>query len=182
MAQRNSNSANADKALASTGVLRSLILGFVSALIVSATVIGSAQHMRTLSVIATPDALPEGAQPVASVEPVESGNIDGALQKVAGAWNTESMDELLTDDYYDKSRFQDAMQTEVPKDARLRMNTFGAVQTLQQMVVSQGGRQLRVSTVSAMANTQVEFNDPKNGSLVVPGTNELIFEVREPVR
>ncbi|MEM7504318.1 MAG: hypothetical protein AAF417_19920 [Pseudomonadota bacterium] len=148
----------------------------------SVAIFGYAQHMRALSVIPTPDALPEGAEPVANVAPVDPGKIDSALGKVAGAWNTESMNELLTDDYYDKSRFQDAMQTEVPKDARLRMNTFGAVQTLQQMIVDDGGQRVRVSTVSAMANTQVEFNDPKNGSLVVPGTNELIFEVREPVR
>lgn len=93
------------------------------------------------------------------------------------------MSSMLSDSFYNKSRFGDAMQTNVPTNSRLKIQSLGSTQTLEQRIVNDpdGGRS-RVSLISVTVRSQVEFNDPRSGFVRVPGTNEFIMEMTEKLK
>ena len=88
------------------------------------------------------------------------------------------MESILADSFYDKSRLLDVMDTQVPRDARLSIQSIQGIQTLQQYrVPDAGGRDSLVSIVSATVRTQLEFNST-NGFVRLPGTNEFLLKVK----
>ncbi len=137
-----------------------------------------AQESRQFNRIATPQVqqLPAGARAVATLRPITMAQAESAMQSVATAWNTPQLDPLLASNFYDKSRLLDALNTNYPRDAKLRVLAVQGVQTLGQYVQSgAAGAEQLVSRVSVTARTQVEFNDPRTGAQRLEGTNEYIL-------
>ena len=148
---------------------------------------GYAGEMRSLNRIGTPRSLmegvPEGASVVQSIEPIAREVIEKALQKIERTWNTPAFDPLVSEQFNDKNRLKDAMETETPDDARLRILSVRSISTLTQMIVpSPDGGNQRISTVVAILDTRTEFNDPVNGFVSSPGVNEATLEVVEQLK
>jgi hypothetical protein len=80
-----------------------------------------AQEMRTINPIPTPAALPPGAE-VVEAKPLDPGAVKGGIDQLTSKWNSATPGEMLSERFYDKSRFGDAMLTNVPRDARLKKN------------------------------------------------------------
>jgi len=137
-----------------------------------------AQEMRAVNPIAAPAPLPPGAERVAAPKPLDAGTVRANVEEFTSRWNAGDLGGVISDNFFEKSRFQDSMLSNVPKDARLKVEGMGSVQTLQQVVVDDpaGGR-MRITTGSVTVKTQIEMNDPKQGFVRVPGTNEFIFEM-----
>ena len=148
----------------------------------------NSQEMRQIKRVRTPASLakeiPEGAMAVSQekLKPVPAGEVSGAVKDLARAWNTPAVGEKISESYFDKSRFNDATATELPWNARLTLQSVRAMQTVNQVIVpNKDGTMSRISTVSVIADTQIELNDSVEGFVRVPGTNEIIFDVIEKV-
>lgn len=126
--------------------------------------------------------LPPGAKPVEPAQPLPSGTLGRATQEIATSWNSPEFKKLVSDRFYDQQRLTDAMNTETAKDARLKVLNSHSASILNQAIVPdpQGGH-LRVSNVSVILETRAEFNDPKQGFISAPGTNEMVMEVVEKI-
>jgi hypothetical protein len=136
---------------------------------------------RAFNPIPTPNAkMPPGTTPVTKPIPVDAREVEKAVEKIIGAWNTPNLDTKLGSDFYNKSRLLDTMATNVPKDAKIRLLAVQGIQTLNQHIAPDplNGSSLLVSMVSATARTQIEFNDPVRGFQRGEGTNEYILRVK----
>ena len=148
---------------------------------------GYAQEMRSLNRIATSRSLmkevPKGSSMVQQPTPIGREVIQTALEKIEKAWNTPAFDQLVSEQFNDKERLKDAMETEIPADAVLRIQSVRSISTLTQVIAPSpdGGKQ-RISTVVVILETRTEFNDPVNGFISVPGINEATLEVIEPLK
>ncbi len=145
-----------------------------------------ASEFRSLRPILTPSMAASGgagaAMPGRVIRPVSRAVAGKVAEKIIAAWNGNNIDSVLADQFFDKSRLSDAMNTKVPRDARLEVLAIQDVQTLGQKVTTgPGGRQL-VSTVSITLKTQVTFNDPANGYQRLQGVNEYIVRIHQPLR
>jgi hypothetical protein len=163
------------------GVLMSnieLMAGIALAIVSLFPGVIGAQEMRTINLIATPAPLPPGAERVAAPKPIDVGTVKANVEEFMSKWNAGDLGGMISDNFYEKSRFQDSMLSNVPRDARLQVEGMGGVQTLRQIVVDDpaGGR-MRITTGSVTVKTQIEMNDPNQGFVKVPGTNEIIFEM-----
>lgn len=142
-----------------------------------------AREFRLLNPIASPlkatANLPADAVPVQTVAPVSREMVEPLVKKVIEQWNTAGMAETLSEQFHDKSRLLDVVDSGVPRDARLRIQAVRGIQTLQQYMQPDpsGGRGTVVSIVSATVQTQLEFNSPSSGFVRLPGTNEFILEI-----
>lgn len=142
-----------------------------------------ARQFRLLTPIASPGKsvqnIPEGASPVQSVLPVSRETVEPLIRKVLEQWNTGDMAETLSDQFHDKSRLLDTVDSVVPRDAKLRIQAIRGIQTLQQYIKPDpnSDRGTMVSIVSATVQTQLEFNSPSSGFVRLPGTNEFILEI-----
>jgi hypothetical protein len=121
--------------------------------------------------------------PARATRPVSRAVGEQALTQVVQAWNSGELEKTVSDQFYDKSRLLDAVDTEVPRNARVRLLSVQAVQTFSQRMDNDPRfGPVLVSRISATARTQVEFNDPGTGNLVNrPGVNEFIMVVRQRV-
>ena len=141
-----------------------------------------AQEWRTIKPIATRGPLPAGARVVEN-KPVPPAEIQRAAEKMTADWNRSDATSSLSADFYDATRHQDAMITKVPRDARLVLESVRGVQTLQQYeTLDPTYGKVRVSTVSATLSTRIQLNDAAQGYASVPGVNEVLFEVMEPLK
>ncbi len=140
-----------------------------------------ASEFRRVNRIGAPRvAAPKGAKAVAKVKPVSRELVVQAVKKVAGSWNTPAMREVLGDQLFDKSRFEDAMSTEVPRDAALKILSVQGFQTLNQYTrETPDGQALLISSVTVTVRTQIEFNDAKLGHQRIEGANELVLEITQ---
>lgn len=142
-----------------------------------------ARQFRQMVPIATPGVteanLPKGAVPVKQVKPLDRAAVESMLRGVLGKWNTPAMRETLAQEFYDSSRLMDAMDTIVPRDATLKLQSIQGIQTLQQYLVpgANGGSTEMVSIVSVTARTQVEFDKPGSGFVRLPGVNEYVLKI-----
>ena len=142
-----------------------------------------ARQFRTITPISSPASLErsltEGAVPVEQPRPVARKDVEPMLQQVIEKWNTLQMADTLSEEFYDKSRLMDVMDTGVPRDAKLRLQSIQGIQTLQQYMLPDpdGGRGDQVSIVSATARTQLEFNTSTSAFVSLPGVNEFILEI-----
>jgi hypothetical protein len=143
----------------------------------------TAQELRSINVIPTPARLKIDGKTVQEPIAPKTGVIRGKVDEALKTWNNGDIAASLSDNFYDKSRFGDAMQTSIPKDARLRVMDMGSMQILEQKIVTDpDGSQRRVTLGSVEVNSQVEFNDNKNGFVRVPGRNEIIYEMSEKIK
>ncbi len=143
-----------------------------------------ARQFRSLTPIASPKApvanLPEGVVPLEQPQPLSRGEVEPLVRELVEQWNTAGMAETLSDQFHDKSRLLDVVDTGVPRDAKLRIQSIQGVQTLQQYIKPGSGdeRGEMVSIVSATVQTQLEFNSA-SGFTRLQGTNEFIMEVTQ---
>ena len=141
----------------------------------------NAAQFRGSNRIQRPGAEPEapaGATRVEKPEPVPRNLIEEAVRELMGAWNTEKLERLLADSFFDRSRLLDAIVEDAPRDATIRILSVQNVQTLTQFTKPEGeDSTLVISTVSAVVRTQVEFNDPTSGFRRLEGTGEYLFEI-----
>ena len=141
-----------------------------------------ASELRHIRPIPTPGVPPRKALPPEKIKPVPRELVEDAVKELIQAWNNNNLEEVLSEDFYDKDLLLDAMSEKVPRDAELRILSIQGIQTLSQHVeVEPSGEKWLVSTVSATVRTQVEFNDPDTGFQRREGTNEYIFLVKEKV-
>jgi hypothetical protein len=150
-----------------------------------ASLAAAAQESRQINRIATPQSnlrLPAGARSVAAIRPVATVSVEAAVRELAEAWNTPRLPQYLAPNFYGKERLADSLNTQFPRDARLRVLGIQSTQTVAQFLQDDpGGGELRVSRVSVVVRTQVEFNDPRGGGLRrIEGTNEFLLRVAEP--
>ncbi|MGB0506160.1 MAG: hypothetical protein ACPGGK_08170 [Pikeienuella sp.] len=146
-----------------------------------------AKQMRGFDPIPTAervlDDLPEGAELVSEIANVPHNEVAQAADELAQAWNGPGLADKISDAKFDKERFDRAMITEVPRDARLELNAVRSIQTLNQAVASDGqGGFVRISTVAATVSTRLVLNDPVDGFVNARGLNEMRFQVTEPLK
>ena len=121
--------------------------------------------------------LPPGAIDASHLDPLSREDLEPMVRNALEQWNGQDMSSTLSEAFYDKSRLLDGVDTIVPRDASLRVQSVQGVQTLQQYIQpNEGGISEHVSVVSATVQTQLEFNGP-NGFVRRQGTNEFILEV-----
>lgn len=144
-----------------------------------------ARQFRLISPIPTPSAvrtqLPDGAVAVDEVRPISRDEVAPLVGQVLDQWNSNGLQEVLAGEFFDKSRLLDAVDTRVPRDATLRLQSIQGVQTLQQYIQpgENGNRGKQISIVSVTARTQLEFNDPVAGFVRRAGLNEFILKVTQ---
>jgi len=159
--------------------LRYLICLFFVAL----TSVVGASEFRAFQPILTPSAVPENGRALAQnqMKPVSRTMAEKAVGKLIAAWNRKNLDSVLGDEFYDKSRLNDAMNGKVPRDAELSLLAIQDTQTLQQQVVDSPSGKLLVSTVSITVKTQLTFNDPTAGYQRREGVNEYIMRIKQRI-
>lgn len=153
----------------------------VTSLIATALLLGAAptqaQEFRKINAIAAPERLPEGAQAVAQIVPIDRSIIEGTVKQIASSWNTQDLEKHLGKDFYDKQRLSDNISSFIQRDGKLSVQGIQGQQTLQQY--EQDGK--LVSRVSVIVNTQIEFNHPTAGFQRFPGRTELVFKVTQGI-
>jgi len=153
--------------------------GVLLAVLVLSFGVAGAREFRGISLIPTPEALPEGVRRSAQFMPIDPVLVERAVRAVAKAWNTGQLDPLLGDRFENKSRLFDTIMEVVPRDAVLRVLSIQGVSTLDQYEQTREEGAVRVSTVSVIVLTQIEFSDPQTGFQRLDGTNEWTFRVTE---
>lgn len=142
-----------------------------------------AQEMRSINPISTPARLHVGGEVVQQPAPLNVGGVRSNVENFFNKWNNGDVTNMLSDNYYDKTRLGDAMQTNIPRDSKLKIVSIGSVQTLEQRIVTDpDGSRRKVTLGSVNVNSQVEYNDPNKGFVRVPGMNEIVFEMSEKIR
>jgi hypothetical protein len=149
---------------------------------------GRADEMRRFNRIPTPaktaSLTPTGFEKMEKITPIDPARLTEAVRALFASWNSTDLENILSDDYYDKSRFGDSMNdtSKVPRDAKLRLLAIQRMHTLQQMIGDdpEFGRVL-VSIVLVTARTQLEFNDQVEGFVRFEGVNDYYLEVKEKV-
>jgi hypothetical protein len=147
-----------------------LLLGMVAAQAQDAS--------RPFNPIARPAArppLPGGAVRVTPPRPVSRDRVESAIATVMKAWNDRRLDTVLSPRYQRRDELRDALETKVPRDAKLRIVAIQGWQILDQYRV--GGR--IYTELSVTVRTQQENNDPVNGYVVRDGTNEYVITLNE---
>lgn len=161
-----------------------LVVFLLSAAIIamSANRVSEARQFR--QIIPIPSAqksavkLPGDAVPLSQPQNLDREQVRTAVEEVITRWNNSGLDQVLAEEFFDKSRLTDAIDTIVPRDASLRVQSIQGVQTLQQYrVPGESGSSQIVSIVSATVNTQLEFNDPQAGFVRRQGLNEFILKI-----
>jgi len=141
--------------------------------------ISYAGELRCINLIPRPGRIEKGAIPRERIRPVPRQDVVKAVKEMFSTWNNGNLGKYLSDDFYDKARLLDNMYEEVPRDARIRLLSVGETQTMSQReeIIPNGKR--IISTVSVIADTQVEFNDPQRGFRRLEGKNEYILRITE---
>ena len=118
------------------------------------------------------------------VLPVDQRAVRKAVYAIAKAWNGRRLAPYLNRRrFYDKRRLLDAIARHVPRNAKLRILSVGAITTLNQKAENRGAKgTYRVSTVEATVSLQVEFIQPQVGFRRLRGRNIWTFAVEQRVR
>lgn len=142
------------------------------------------KEFRAIKPINAAAVLPEGAQAPQEFKPVASELVDQAVEKLMESWGSPQMQDYLSKNFFDKDRLTDVIDTLVPRDATVRILSVQGVQTVQQWeeanpVEPEG--MLRVSRVSVVVRTQLEFTRPDGVLETRPGTTEYILKFKERI-
>jgi len=145
-----------------------------------------ASEFRSFRPILTPASVPKAGALAATlrpgIKPVSRKLAEKAVGKIIAAWNGNHIGSVLGDEFFDKSRLSDAMNSKVPRDAQLEILAIQDVQTLQQKIADSPSGKLLVSRVSVTVRTQLTFNDPRNGYQRREGVNEYIMRIKQLAR
>jgi hypothetical protein len=142
----------------------------------------TAREFRNIKQIRTPIkqnfAVPDNAVIAVSAKPLPRKVVEQEVGKLISAWNTPQMAETLAEEFYDRTRLLDRIDTALPKDAKLRIESLLGSQTLLEYSLpdQQGETAQVVSHVSAVVRTRLEFNSAE-GFVSLPGTNEYLMKV-----
>ena len=164
---------------------KSIIVGLLISVMCIYVFVDDAQarQFRQVVPIASPHksttTIPDGAKAVNNPQQLDRGQVKAAVDQVLSKWNAGDMDQTLADSFFDKTRLTDALDTIVPRDAILRVQSVQGVQTLQQYIMPSDDGDNRVSIVSATVRTQLEFNDPESGYQALPGVNEFVLKITQ---
>lgn len=165
------------------GVLAGVAVLAIGGVLLATVQQSEARRFRAINPIATPENIPSGAVRMDRRQPVDPEIIRAAVQQLADAWNTGHLGDLLDRErFYDRSRLLDVIAEEVPRDAKLRVVSVGAVSTLDQYRQKDKAKLIQVSTVSALVRTQIEFTLPTFGFQRLDGTTEFTLQVRETLQ
>lgn len=144
-----------------------------------------AQESRMIRPVERPGAaraaLPNGAIRIVPPRPVSRERVEAAVLQLIQAWNERKLETVLADNFYDRQRLVDAVQSKVPRDARLRLVALQSWQIVDQYAFD-SARSVVYSRISVTARTQLEFNDPAAGFQVRPGTNDFFLTIGEARR
>lgn len=143
-----------------------------------------AKSFRHFTPIASKQAELNQQQGVAAQASVSPQAVEHAVGQLLEAWNNGTLDKKLSDEFFDASRLLDTLETEVPRDARLRLLSLRQTRTLSQSVEQDPvyGKVL-VSKVSAVALTQLEFNRQDSGEFVnLEGENEFLMSIKQRIQ
>lgn len=140
-----------------------------------------ARTFRDFRAIPKPEALPDNAERVDTIEPIDRELVERGVREILGAWNSGQLQPLLAEAFVNRQKLADTLITVVPRDAELGLLSLRSYSTLEQYNTedTQKGR-YRVSKVSAVIRMQVIFNDAQTGFQRLPNTSEFIIEIREP--
>lgn len=145
----------------------------------------NAHQFRSLNPIATPSDHKQESDghnlSVEEIEPVDREVVENSVRDLISKWNTAEMSSTIADSFFDKSRLMDNMDSIVPREAKLRVQSIQGIQTVQQFIepAQNSERNNLVSIVSVTVRTQLEFNDPTLGFVRRNGTNEFILKVTQ---
>lgn len=116
------------------------------------------------------------------IKPVEKSVIEDAVNQVFSKYNTSEFDSLLAKSFYNKDLLTDAIDSQVPRDAAIRVLGIRGMETLGQTVEVQPGSHVNklVSTVSVTVQAQMEFNNA-SGFQRREGVNELILRITQDI-
>jgi len=146
-----------------------------------------AREMKALKRIATqkiqkPD-LPENAKRVDQTVQVDRDIIKHGIDQITSTWNSPKFSSMISDRFYDKSRLNMSMALSSQYNTTLKLESMENIQVLDQYIITNpDGSRVRVSKVSAVARTRSEFEDSSAGKVSSPGTNEIVFEVKEKIK
>jgi hypothetical protein len=118
------------------------------------------------------------------LKPIPRQDVEKAVRDFFTAWNGGSVSSLLAPEFVDASRLLDAITDTVPRDAKIRIQSIGAVATLPGDIIEELPNEEgfdRVAIVSVTVDTVIEFTDD-NGFQKIKGVNEYLFKVREEYR
>ena len=104
-----------------------------------------------------------------------------AVNKIAEAWNTPDLEQMVSNDFYDRTRLFDAFAKDVPRDAKLRILAIEGVNVFENnvFVLTDTSELVFHNKVSVNVRTQVEYNDPANGFQRQEGVNDMILNIRQ---
>jgi hypothetical protein len=129
---------------------------------------------------------PDGAGniPNRMIQPVDQRAVRAAIFAIARAWNGQGLAAHLDRKrFYDKRRLLDTIARHVPRNAKLKILSIGAITTLTQKSENRGAKGIyRVSTVEATVLLQVEFIQPQTGFRRLQGRNIWTLAVEQRVR
>ena len=158
-----------------------LAVCFLAVSLCAHTALGA--QFRSLNTIARPGRAPEAFRPTEHIQPVARTVVEDAVRDLFASWNNADLARHVDDRFFDKRRLLDAIAENVPRDARVRILSIRAIQTLNQFSKHESATStLVLSTVSAITRTQVEFNEPVNGFQRRDGTVEYIVDSTMRVR
>ncbi|GAB5413680.1 MAG: hypothetical protein Cons2KO_12830 [Congregibacter sp.] len=148
------------------------------------TLRADAREFRAIKPINAMAIMPEGAQPPQEFKPVPSELVDQAVEQLMEAWGTPQMQDYLSKDFFDKDRLTDVIDTLVPRDALVRVLSVQGIQTVQQweeVAPNDPQTMLRVSRVSVVVRTQLEFTNVDGVLETKPGTTEYILKFKQRI-
>ena len=100
------------------------------------------------------------------------------------SWGTPQMQDYLSKNFFDKDRLTDVIDTLVPRDAIVRILSVQGIQTVQQWeepAPDDPDSMLRVSRVSVVVRTQLEFTNLDGVLETRPGTTEYILKFKQRI-
>lgn len=141
----------------------------------------ASRSFRSLAPLGKPMSLGVGQKRPPNIRPVSTERVRQAVDAMAQAWNGDGLADFLDNGFPSRDRLMDTLRTVVPRDARLRVTAVSSISTLEQIIETLPGKApRRISTVSALVDTQIEFNDPSNGFQSLRGRNEFLLRFVEP--
>jgi hypothetical protein len=159
-----------------------LIVGCAGA--VTLAPLALAKEFRVIKPINAASVLPEGAQAPPLFKPVARELVGQAVDKLMESWGSPQMQDYLSNNFFDKDRLTDVIDTLVPRDAVIRILSVQGVQTVQQWeepAPDDLESMLLVSRVSVVVRTQLEYTRPDGVLETKPGTTEYILKFKDRI-
>ncbi len=142
----------------------------------------SARGFRSFdAIVVAPQAALEG-EALATPRAVSSAAIRAGVETIIASWNGPALERVLADQFYDRHRLLDAIDTHVPRNATLRLISLQGAQVIRQRqrAAQQQSAAALISDISVTVNTQLEYRD-QQGLRSFPGSFELVIRLTQPL-